>query len=122
MALKTGDRVGLFAFDARVRLFAEPQGGVHAFGRLQRQTTALAYSAAETNFTLGLVELGQRLRRRSLVVVLTDFVDTVTAELMVENLARLPATTWCSSWPCATWPSRRWPRWTRATSTTSTAR
>jgi uncharacterized protein (DUF58 family) len=89
VALKTGDRVGLFAFDAQVRLFAEPQGGVHAFGRLQRQTTALAYSTAETNFTLGLLELGQRLRRRSLVVVLTDFVDTVTAELMVENLARL---------------------------------
>jgi uncharacterized protein (DUF58 family) len=89
VALKTGDRVGLFAFDAQVRLFAEPQGGVHSFGRLQRQTTGLAYSSAETNFTLGLLELGQRLRRRSLVVVLTDFVDTVTAELMIENLERL---------------------------------
>ena len=30
-----------------------------------------------------------RLNRRSLVVLITDFVDTVTAELMVENLARL---------------------------------
>jgi uncharacterized protein (DUF58 family) len=29
------------------------------------------------------------LRRRSLVVLITDFVDTVTAELMVENLGRL---------------------------------
>jgi len=89
VALKTGDRVGLFAFDERVRLFAEPQGGVGAFARLQRQSAAIAYSHAETNFTLGLLELGLRLRRRSLVVVLTDFVDTVTAELMVENLARL---------------------------------
>ena len=89
VALKTGDRVGLFAFDAQVRLFAEPLGGVHSFARLQRQTTSLAYSSAETNFTLGLLELGQRLRRRCLVVVLTDFVDTVTAELMIENLARL---------------------------------
>ena len=57
--------------------------------QLQQRTTALAYSRAETNFTLGLVELDRRLKRRSLVVVLTDFVDTVTAELMVENLARL---------------------------------
>jgi uncharacterized protein (DUF58 family) len=89
VALKTGDRVGLFAFDEQVRLFAEPQGGVQSFGRLQRQTAGLAYSHAETNFTLSLLELGRRLRRRSLVVVLTDFVDTVTAELMVENLARL---------------------------------
>jgi uncharacterized protein (DUF58 family) len=31
----------------------------------------------------------QRLSRRSLIVVITDFVDTVTAELMVENLAHL---------------------------------
>jgi uncharacterized protein (DUF58 family) len=89
VALKTGDRVGLFAFDERVRLYAEPQGGVASFARLQRHSAALDYSRAETNFTLGLLELGQRLRRRSLVVVLTDFVDTVTAELMVENLARL---------------------------------
>jgi uncharacterized protein (DUF58 family) len=89
VALKTGDRVGLFAFDDGVRLFAEPQGGVKAFARLQRQTARLSYSAAETNFTLGLVELSHRLRRRSLIVVLTDFVDTVTAELMIENVARL---------------------------------
>jgi uncharacterized protein (DUF58 family) len=32
------------------------------------------------------------LKRRSLVVLLTDFVDTVTAELMVENLGRLART------------------------------
>ena len=42
--------------------------------------------AAETNFTLGLAELDAAPQRRSLVVVLTDFVDTVTAELMIENL------------------------------------
>jgi uncharacterized protein (DUF58 family) len=89
VALKSGDRVGLFAFDDGVRLFAEPQGGVKSFVRLQRQTAGLAYSGAETNFTLALLELSRRLRRRSLVVVLTDFVDTVTAELMVENLTRL---------------------------------
>jgi uncharacterized protein (DUF58 family) len=89
VALKTGDRVGLYAFDAQVRLFLEPQGGVHSFGRLQAHTAGLAYSTAETNFTLALLELGQRLRRRTLVVVLTDFVDSVTAELMVENLGRL---------------------------------
>jgi uncharacterized protein (DUF58 family) len=57
--------------------------------RLQQRTAELQYSRAETNFTLGLVELDRRLKRRSLVVVLTDFVDTVTAELMIENLGRL---------------------------------
>lgn len=89
VALKTGDRVGLFAFADRPRFFAEPAGGVASFARLQAQVATLEYSHAETNFTLGLLELTRRLRRRSLVVVATDFVDSVTAELMVESLERM---------------------------------
>jgi uncharacterized protein (DUF58 family) len=89
VGLKTGDRVGLFAFDDRVRLFSEPRAGVRSFAALQRQTAGLAYSRAETNFTLGLTDLGRRLHRRSLIIALTDFVDTVTADLMLDNLGRL---------------------------------
>jgi len=89
VSLRLGDRVGLFGFDAAARAWTEPQGGVAAFARLQAVSAGLAYSTAETNFTLGLAELSMRLRRRSLVVVFTEFVDTVTAELMVENLTRL---------------------------------
>jgi uncharacterized protein (DUF58 family) len=89
VALKTGDRVGLFAFDEKVRAALDPAGGMHAFPRIRRATAELAYGAGETNFTLGLTELLAGLSRRSLVVVFTDFVDTVTAELMVENVERL---------------------------------
>ena len=60
-----------------------------SFAALQRQTASLDYSTGETNFTLGLMSLATRLRRRTLVVLITDFVDTVTAEIMVENLSRL---------------------------------
>jgi uncharacterized protein (DUF58 family) len=90
-SLKGGDRVGLFAFDSKVRMLAEPVGGVDRFPRLQRMTAELDYAVEETNFTLGLTLLSQQLRRRSLVVLITDFIDTVTAELMVENLGRLSA-------------------------------
>jgi uncharacterized protein (DUF58 family) len=89
VSLRLGDRVGLYGFDASAHAWAEPQGGMATFPRLQAVSAGLAYSTAETNFTLGLAELSARLRRRSLVVVFTEFVDTVTAELMVENLARL---------------------------------
>ena len=88
-SLKSGDRVGLFGFDARVRHYLEPCGGPGQFDRLQRMAAGLDYAAEETNFTLGLTDLMQRLNRRSLIVLITDFVDTVTAELMVENLAHL---------------------------------
>lgn len=88
-SLRTGDRVGLYGFDDQVRVFAEPAAGMSAFARLQRLTADLQYGHAETNFTLGLANLATRLRRRSLVVLLTEFVDTITAELMVENVSRL---------------------------------
>ena len=86
VALRGGDRVGIFGFDAAVRGYAEPVSGVAHFGRLQTAAAALDYQPAETNFTLGLAELGARLRRRSLIVLFTEFVDTVTAELMIEHM------------------------------------
>jgi uncharacterized protein (DUF58 family) len=89
VCLKTVDRVGLYGFDDRVRLYVAPGGGVRSFARLQRRSAQLDYGRTETNFTLGIAELSARLSRRSLVVLLTEFVDTVTAELMIENVQRL---------------------------------
>lgn len=89
MSLRGGDRIGLFGFDSQVRLAAEPVGGLQNFRRLQRASAELDYRHEETNFTLGLADLMGRLHRRSLVILLTEFVDTVTAELMVENLERV---------------------------------
>ena len=65
-----------------------PIRGPAAFGQLQRAAAALEYGTGETNFTLGLMALTGRLKRRSLIVVVTEFVDTVTAELMIDNLGR----------------------------------
>ncbi len=89
VALKTGDRVGLFAFDAKPRVSSGAVTGVGGFPLLQKLASAIDYSAEETNFTLGLTSLAARLERRSLVVVFADFADTTSAELMVENVARL---------------------------------
>jgi len=88
-SLRSGDRVGLFGFDAKPRRYVTPVGGPQQFARLQRLAAELDYAAEETNFTLGLADLTARLSRRSLIVLMTEFVDTVTAELMVENVARL---------------------------------
>mgnify|MGYP000514678361 CR=1 FL=1 len=87
--LRTGDRVGLCGFDERVRQWSEPAGGVHAFHRVQALTAEVAYRPVETNYTLCLAELATRVRRRSLVVLFTEFLDTVTAELMIENVTQL---------------------------------
>ena len=89
VALKSGDRVGFFAFDAKPRLVTGSVSGVGAFPMLQRLAASIDYSAEETNFTLGLTQLSGAFERRSLVVVFTDFADTTSAQLMIENVARL---------------------------------
>ena len=88
-ALKLGDRVGLFAFDAKPRLSSGAVSGARAFPLLQNVAARVDYSTEETNYTLGLTQLAGELERRSLIVVFTDFADSTSAELMIENIERL---------------------------------
>ncbi len=88
-SLRHGDRVGLFGFDSEVRLAMAPVAGLGGFERLRRAAAGLDYNAEETNYTLGLARLTAGLNRRSLIILQTDFVDTITAELMIDNLRRL---------------------------------
>jgi uncharacterized protein (DUF58 family) len=89
VALKEGDRVGLFAFDSRPRGSSKPISGERAFTILQRVAAGIEYSSNETNYTLGLATLMATLTRRSLVVVFTEFSDTISAELMLEAVGAL---------------------------------
>jgi uncharacterized protein (DUF58 family) len=89
VSLQSGDLVGTYGFDASVRHYLGPIRGVAGFARIQRATGGLDYHHQETNFTLGLAELNVRLKRRALVILFTDFVDTVTAELMIESMQRV---------------------------------
>jgi len=89
ISLQGGDLVGLYGFDAALRQFQQPVRGMSNFTRLQRAVAGLDYHHEETNFTLGLAGLNARLKRRALVILFTDFVDTVTAELLIEATERV---------------------------------
>jgi uncharacterized protein (DUF58 family) len=89
VSLQGGDLVGTYGFDAKVRQYVGPQRGISSFPRIQRATAELDYQHQETNFTLGLAELNARLKRRALVILFTDFVDTITAELLIESMQRV---------------------------------
>lgn len=82
-----GDNVGFYSFAARPQPFLPPRPGRSAFGRIQASCADLVQEPVESNHTLGLTTLNGKLKRRSLVVVFSDFVDSTTAELLVENLA-----------------------------------
>ena len=89
VCLRTGDRVGLFTFADRPQPPVLPQAGVHALQAIQERLTGIDYATAETNYTLAMTELLQQLRRRTLVVLFTDFVDSITAQLMLRNVSWL---------------------------------
>lgn len=87
--LRSGDRAGLFAFDSAPRISTGAAAGLAAFRSLQAVASSIDYSTHETNYTLALTTLAGALKRRSLVVVFTDFTDSTAGELMVEALGRL---------------------------------
>jgi uncharacterized protein (DUF58 family) len=89
VSLQGGDLVGTYGFDAQVRQYVGPGRGVSSLARIERATAELTYNHQETNFTLGLAELSARLKRRALVILFSDFVDTITAELLIESMQRV---------------------------------
>ncbi|HYC77791.1 MAG TPA: DUF58 domain-containing protein [Planctomycetota bacterium] len=88
-AVRAGDAVGCFSFAAKPGTFVPPAPGMAAFRAISAHVATLSADAAETNFTSALVALSTALRRRTLVVVFTDFADPTTAELMIDHLAAL---------------------------------
>ena len=89
VAMKGGDRVALFGFARRPQVMTPFFGETRRFYRLQTAAAGLDYHAEEPNFTLALATLAQRLARRSLMVLFSDFTDPTSAELMIESLGRL---------------------------------
>ena len=86
VASQQGDQVGCYAYDAKPRLFAAAKRGKAGYSALKYQLGAMEPAAIETHPTYGITHLRQRLNRRALIVIFTDFVDTTTAELMVRHL------------------------------------
>ena len=89
VALKGGDKVALFGFADHPQLMTPFVTDTRAFYQLQTAAAELDYSPAEPNFTLALSTLTAKLRRRSLIVLFSDFTDPTSAEIMVESVERL---------------------------------
>jgi uncharacterized protein (DUF58 family) len=89
VSLQSGDLVGACGYDLSFNSFLKPSRGPRFFTRVQSFTACLAYSLSETNHTLALAELMQRLPHRALVILFTEFIDDINAELLVESLALL---------------------------------
>lgn len=89
VALKGGDRVALFGFAQRPEVITPFISDSRAFSQLQSAAASLDYHAEEPNFTFALASLTARLKRRSLVILFSDFTDPTAAEMMIESVGRL---------------------------------
>jgi uncharacterized protein (DUF58 family) len=89
VSLRQGDRTMFYGFDSRPGRTTGFLSGPRGFPKAQGMAANLDYSTEETNYTLALSTLASRLERRSLVIIFSDFVDTISAELMLENVKRL---------------------------------
>ena len=92
VALKLGDRVALHAFDSRPRIAGGLVSGPGAFPALQRLAARIDYSAEETNHGFALTTLAQRLTRRSMIVLFTEFADAIAADFLHRAARRLVQT------------------------------
>ena len=92
IALKLGDRVALHAFDSRPRIASGLISGSAAFAELQSLAADVDYGSDETNYMFALTNLTTALKRRSMIVLFTEFTDLTSAEFMVRAAARLVET------------------------------
>lgn len=89
VALKMGDRVALHAFNSRPRLASGIVSGAGAFAELKRIAAEIDYSNEESNYAFALTTLAARLTRRSMIILFTEFTDSISADFLVRGVHRL---------------------------------
>jgi uncharacterized protein (DUF58 family) len=80
LMLRQGDQAGLVVFDNAVRQFIPPRGNARHFSAIVDALERVK-PGADTNIAAVLHEIAERVRRRSMVIVISDFFDDVEALL-----------------------------------------
>jgi len=80
LMLRQGDQVGLVVFDSAVRQFIPPRGNARHFGAIIEALETVK-PGSDTNLAGVLHEMAERVRRRSLVIIISDFFDDVNRVL-----------------------------------------
>jgi uncharacterized protein (DUF58 family) len=79
VAARSGDHVGLIAYDTKVRAFVPPGGGARATQRVIQSTYDLHPTMVEPDHRAAFDFLSRRVRRRALVILFTQVIDDVAA-------------------------------------------
>ena len=75
-AIRNGDKVGLLAFTDRVERFVPPRKGTRHVLRIVRELLALQPQGRGTRIAAAVDEITRVVRKRSVLFVISDFMDT----------------------------------------------
>jgi uncharacterized protein (DUF58 family) len=89
VALIRGDQVGLLAFSDRIRAYVAPGGGPRRITRIVHSVHNVFPEMVESRYDRAFIELEQRCRKRSLVVLMTNLFDELNAQMVGEYLRNL---------------------------------
>ena len=88
-AMTRGDNAGLFAFDRRVTAELKPGRGRGQSVRFHETLARLQPSLVEPDYAGALAHVQRKVRKRSLVLMLTDLVDERVSEELIRAAARV---------------------------------
>lgn len=86
IALSRGDSVGLLLFSAGIQGFVPPQAGTRQINHLLHTSFNQFAACSESRYDLAFRYLDQRVRKRSLVILMTNVMDRVHAAVVEEHL------------------------------------
>lgn len=87
IALSRGDSVGLLLFSNRILGFVPPRSGTSHVNRMLHASFNHFASYTESRFDLAFRHLDQKVRKRSLVILITNLMDQINANLIRDHLA-----------------------------------
>jgi uncharacterized protein (DUF58 family) len=89
VAARSGDHVGLLAFDEEVRKWLPPAGGAKSSQRIIQASYDLHPKLVEPDYAGAFDQLALRNRKRSLVVLFTQVIDDVAAKMVTKLMRSL---------------------------------
>ena len=89
VAARSGDHVGLLAFDEEVRKWLPPAGGARSSQRIIQASYDLHPKLVEPDYASAFDQLSLRNRKRSLVVLFTQVIDDVAAKTVTRLMRSL---------------------------------
>jgi len=88
VATQSKDQVGALVFDDEIRAWAPPTRGKAALERVHNAIMPTAASMAEPDYAAAFRALGERQRKRSLVVFFTDVIDLRSSQAVIALTSR----------------------------------